>query len=141
MLTAEGVRHVSRTEWLAEAAARFGRDPHGWWFVCPSCGHVEQGQAWADVGAMASAGVNCVGRYLPDANLEVLKDRTFNDDGGPCCYVSGGMICVSPVSVSMDGGGYVRAFEFASEEQVAAAMAERKAKEDLASAENKASGS
>lgn len=101
----------THAEWTAEAGRRFGADPMGWRFVCPSCGHVAAVREWRDAGAPEGAvAFSCVGRWL---NAD--GTRAFAGVGGPCNYAGGGFIGLNPVAVDFDGREH-RVFDFAPSE-------------------------
>jgi hypothetical protein len=86
---------VSLEEFHATARARFGNDPMGWRFVCPSCGHIAAVRDWKGAGAPEGAvAFSCVGRWLGADG-----DRTFRRQGGPCNYAGGGLFPLNPVRV------------------------------------------
>lgn len=106
------MRDITYEEWKKEARERFGDDPSGWRFVCPSCGHVAAVKDWDVAGAPRRAvAFSCVGRYLPDA--KAAADAAFRNEGGPCNYTGGGLLKLNPVRVRFDDGEEMRAFEFA----------------------------
>jgi hypothetical protein len=104
---------MTRAEWIAEATRRFGSDPIGWRFICPSCSHVASVKDWRDAGASEGAvAFSCVGRYL-DAD----GTMAFKLAGGPCNYAGGGLFKINPVTVIDDEGRKHTVFAFADVEQ------------------------
>jgi hypothetical protein len=106
-------------EWRAEAERRFGKDPMGWKFVCPSCGHVQSVADYKAAGAPSSAcAFSCVGRWMP-------KEKTGDGFGkpGPCNYAGGGLIHLNPVRVAYPDGTEAQAFQFADAEAQAENLA------------------
>jgi hypothetical protein len=102
---------MTRDEWIAEGARRFGPDPMNWRFVCPACGHVATPVDWEAAGAPKGAfAFSCVGRWLPDAR------EAFANGPGPCNYAGGGLIGLNPTQVDDE-----RIFAFAPEEMREAA--------------------
>lgn len=89
---------LSRTEWITEAARRFGPDPLDWRFVCPSCGHVASVRDWKDAGAPESAAAfSCVGRWTGRMGVSLWTKP------GPCNYAGFGLFQINPVAVDHDG--------------------------------------
>lgn len=84
---------VPRAEWLAEGEARYGTDRRAWRFRCPSCGHVQSGQALAALGVTdwdAFLGFTCVGYFralLEGRGGVVLPGQ--RDRGVGCTYEGG----------------------------------------------------
>jgi len=102
---AEGMVDVSKSvrfthaAWHAEGVRRFGDDPMGWRFVCPSCGHVASVMDWKEAGAPEGAvAFSCIGRYMG-----ATDDKTFHRAGGPCDYTGGGLFKLNPVEVEVEG--------------------------------------
>lgn len=99
----------THADWQAEAVRRFGADPMGWKFVCPSCGHVASVKDWKDAGAPEGAvAFSCIGRYTGAGD-----DKTFRRAGGPCNYAGGGLFGLNPVQVEFDEGKVQAVFAFA----------------------------
>lgn len=99
----------SLEEWRAEGERRFGGDEMAWKWKCPSCGHVASAQDWQDAGAPVGAvAFSCVGRWKGGRPA-----KTFRRSGGPCDYAGGGLICINPVIVTVDGHERLNIFEFA----------------------------
>lgn len=92
---------VTREEWIAEGERLFGDDMMKWRFVCPSCGNVQSVEEFAkykDKGATPdSAYFNCIGRYDGHGDADMCSGKS------PCNYTSGGLFCISPVSVTHNG--------------------------------------
>lgn len=103
------IRKITHEEWEKEAIEKFGKDPLGWKFVCPMCGHIASIQDWKDAGASeGEVAFSCVGRRTKDP----AKAFGGGKKKGPCDYAGGGLFRVNPVHVEYDGG--VReTFEFA----------------------------
>jgi len=98
---------VTHEEWCEEATRKFGKDPMGWKFVCPSCGYVASVKDWKDAGASeGDVAVSCVGRAL--SSKKELGDKT----GGPCNYAGYGLFRLNPVSVQFRDET-VKVFDFA----------------------------
>ena len=89
---------MASTEYLAEAARRFGTDQAAWRFVCPACGHVQSVADYQAAGAPEGAiGFSCIGRYLGGA-YDWFQGTT------PCNYTSGGLLRVGGVRLTdLDG--------------------------------------
>ena len=105
------MREITRENWLAEAAERFGKDPLKWAFVCPVCGGIQTVQDYKDAGApQSAAGFSCVGRWV-----EGSQDAFEQNGPGPCNYAGGGLFRLNPVHITMPDGEVVQAFEFAPE--------------------------
>lgn len=107
----EKFRTLSYEDWLAEGKALFGENFEDWEFVCPSCGHVQKVsdfRQFAKRGASPdTARFNCIGRY--DGHLD---NDAFVSGQQPCNYTSGGLICITPVSVILPDGKKRVSFEF-----------------------------
>ena len=89
----------THADWKAEAVRRFGADPLGWKFVCPSCGHVASVKDWKDAGAPEGAvAFSCIGRYTGADDA-----KTFGRVGGHCNYTGGGLFRLNPVEVEFEG--------------------------------------
>jgi hypothetical protein len=87
---------MTKEEWEAEGARRFGPNRRAWRFVCPSCTHVASVQEWLDAGATdGEIAFSCIGRRL-GAN----GDKTFLKAGGPCNYAGGGLFALNPEEIS-----------------------------------------
>jgi hypothetical protein len=113
-MTTEVLR-LSLEAWQAQARERFGDDPMKWRFVCPSCGHVASVEDWKNAGASAGAvAFSCIGRYVGDP--KAAADAAFRNEGGPCNYTSGGLLCINKVFVEVDGVE-TPAFEVAPREE------------------------
>lgn len=111
------LKTVPHADWKAEAVRRFGSDPMGWKFVCPSCGHVARVKDWQDAGAPEGAvAFSCIGRYTGDA--EAADARTFKNGGGPCNYAGGGLIELNPMTVVFDDGDTRQVFAFAERSEL-----------------------
>jgi hypothetical protein len=103
-------RTITHAEWLAEGERRFGTDKTAWRFVCPACGHVASVADWKAAGAPeAAVAFSCVGRWTG------AKREAFGDGKGPCNYTGGGLFALNPVTVSLESGGSITAFELAEE--------------------------
>lgn len=103
-------RRLTHAEWKAEAIRRFGDDPNGWRFTCPSCGHVATVKDWKDAGAPdGSVAFACVGRWLPD---QAAAFPLQEGGSGPCNYSGGGLFRLNPVEVEFPDGAVMEAFEF-----------------------------
>ena len=99
-------RKLTHEEWVKEAEAKFGKDPLGWRFVCPSCGHVASVADWKTAGATeGEVAFSCVGRHI-----EAAHDAFHGP--GPCNYAGGGLIRLNPVTVAFEGKEH-DVFEFA----------------------------
>jgi hypothetical protein len=99
--------YVTHKEWCDEAIRRFGEDPMGWKFVCPSCGHVASVKDWKDAGASeGQVAFSCIGRALSS------EKHIFDKTGGPCNYAGGGLFGLNPVEVDFNGKTH-RVFAFA----------------------------
>lgn len=107
MPVTEKLPELTHAEWLAEAVRRFGKDPKGWRFVCPSCGYVASGREWIDRDAPDMVAFSCVGRLV--GNGKEMGDKT----GGPCNYAGGGLFRLNPQAIKMDDGEVSHAFAFA----------------------------
>jgi hypothetical protein len=59
----------TQDELMAEAKARFGDDPLGFAFICPSCGDIATIREFLEAGDPDMAGQGCIGR------LGALKAR------------------------------------------------------------------
>ena len=97
----------TRGEWLAEAKRRFGDDPMGWRFICPSCGHIASVGDWKAAGATeGEVAFSCVGRRMENST-------ELGQAPGPCNYAGGGLFRLNPVTVTKDDGNTVDMFAFA----------------------------
>ena len=105
---------LTHAEWVAEAKSRFGENPLGWKFVCPSCGHVASVEEWRAAGASEGAvAFSCIGRQASERGI--AASAAFRHNGGPCNYTGGGLLRLNPVLVDfMDGTEPRPTFEFAA---------------------------
>jgi len=101
---------MTKEEWLEKGRELFGDNMFDWKFKCPNCGNVQRAEdfrPYKDQGATPEdAYFNCIGRYLP------MPVGTLGDGKSPCDYTSGGLLCISPVTVE-DGEKTLHVFEFA----------------------------
>lgn len=96
------VTRLSLEAWQALARERYGDDPMKWRFVCPSCGHVAAVEDWKNAGASPGAvAFSCIGRFVGDPMA--AADAAFRNEGGPCNYTSGGLLCINKVILEIDG--------------------------------------
>ena len=104
---------MERQEWLEKGRKLFGDNMFEWKFRCPNCGNVQSAEdfrPYQDKGATPEdAYFNCIGRFLD------MPVGTFGEGKSPCDYTSGGLLCISPVEVSMEGKLF-HVFEFAHAE-------------------------
>jgi len=107
-------RTLTHEEWLAEAAEKFGEDPKGWKFVCPSCNTVQSFQDFKektkldDERIWTVLGFSCIGRWVGHEVKDILTKG-----GGPCNYAGGGLFRLNPVIVTVKDGEPQQVFEFA----------------------------
>lgn len=105
------VTEYTKKEWLKKGKKLFGDDMLKWKFVCPSCGNVQSAmdfKRYKNKGATPSdTYFKCIGRFRK-------KCHKFLDGGNkkPCDYTSGGLLCISPISVTDEQGEVHSAFEF-----------------------------
>lgn len=103
-------RRMTPEAFHAEARARFGDDFARYRFECPSCGHVASVQDWRDAGAPDSAiAFSCIGRWLGADDT-----HTFRRAGGPCTYAGGGLIGLTPWTITPADGPPYHIFALAS---------------------------
>lgn len=79
---------ITQEDWLAEARRRFGDDPKGWRFRCPSCGNVATPADFLALGADGQrASGECIGR------VHVEQGTTQRVDGNtkPCNWAAMGL--------------------------------------------------
>lgn len=99
---------MTREEWEAEGARRFGTDRMNWRFVCPLCGYVASVKDWKDAGAdEGEVAFSCVGRHRQGS-----RSAFFEGGKGPCDYAGGGLFRLNPVHVTDDGNVH-QVFAFA----------------------------
>jgi hypothetical protein len=96
---------MTHAEWLAEAIRRFGPDPLGYTFVCPSCGDEAAVRDWPPQ-MRTRAGQECIGVAL----LDVSGEREWIGRG--CQWRAYGLIS-GPWEITMPDGKVLRAFAFA----------------------------
>jgi hypothetical protein len=96
--------------WRIEAVRRFGGSPSLWRFKCPCCGHAQSMQEFEDLKVDPNlAYSDCIGRYDGKHSQVPMGTKP-----GPCNYTSGGLFCLSPVTVKHpETGEPIRVFEFA----------------------------
>jgi hypothetical protein len=98
----DGMKTMTREEWVAEGTRLFGEDMFKWKFECPVCHHVASVKDWKDLGANENAvAFNCVGRYIP-GSAEALSTNPRNrkkSNGHPCNYTGGGLFKLNPITV------------------------------------------
>lgn len=104
-LPATGRRQMTRADWLAEGARRFGMPARRWKFVCPSCGTVQTGQMLLDAGlslenVSTQIGFSCIGRHVR---------------GLGCDWTLGGLLQIHTLEVIDEQGKAHPTFEFAPE--------------------------
>jgi len=109
---------MTHQEWIDQAVKLFGKDPKGWRFKCPNCGHVQTISDYLAAGvsrqrAETMIGFSCIGRVLPKCpgNLGNRK--------APCDYAGGGLFHLNPVKVTTPDGKEHEVFEFAEPEPAA----------------------
>jgi len=103
---------MTAEQWRAEATARFGPEPLGWKFRCPSCGNV---QSLADFQALRMtlseairhAYFSCIGRYDGHGDVDMCSGKS------PCNYTLGGLFPLEHVVVIDESGNERLAFPFA----------------------------
>lgn len=104
-------RRLTSTEWVAEAAARFGRVVDDWAFACPACGIRQTVGDLKAVGAPRHLwGIACIGRFAVNDAANHLELRRI---GGGCSYIAGAGVAVCPLQVTRDDGTVVEVFDFA----------------------------
>jgi hypothetical protein len=88
---------MTKADWMAEGARRFGPDQLKWQFVCPACGYVASVEDWKKVGAPITAvAFSCIGRWM-----RRCRDAFGKDLGpGPCNYAGGGLFRLNPVCIT-----------------------------------------
>lgn len=115
---------LTTEEWLAKGKKLFGKDPKGWKFKCPCCGHIQTIADFIELrelglwsGDAQTAYFSCIGRY--DTRIPVMKKGGLLDkgNGSPCDYTLGGLIRLHK-TVVVDGEGEENpVFEFATTEE------------------------
>lgn len=107
---------LSHEQWLAEAERRYGKSLRLIRFVCPSCGYLQSGIDFLDLGctpeeAARVVGFSCIGRKLR------VCQGAFTGGPGPCNYAGGGLFRIAPVRVLIDGPEQeeIMVFDFADE--------------------------
>jgi hypothetical protein len=115
---------MTKEEWLAEGARRFGPDWGEWKFVCPICNNVaaiKDFEPYKDQGSSPnSATCECIGRYAGGVsafgnirkNRELVAGVALTSEKKPCDYAGYGLFRLSPVMV-IDGDREIHSFAFA----------------------------
>lgn len=106
-------------EFMAEGRALFGNEkPLLWWFVCPVCGHKQQGKAMIEKYPdkkeyiIDSVFFSCEGRLMPSGK-SAMYGKPTPETG--CDYTNGGLFCLAKREVIAQDGHKVSVFEFAKE--------------------------
>ena len=77
-------------DWIRQLKEKFGKDPNGWKFKCPSCGGVQSGQDFIDGGITEfdrKVYFDCIGRHVK---------------GKGCNWTLGGLIAIHKTVVVKD---------------------------------------
>jgi hypothetical protein len=98
---------LTRQQWEAAGASRYGTDRMQWKFRCPSCGHIATPADYRSAGAPENAvAFSCVGRWSGS------ESEAFAGKKGPCNYAGGGLFRLNPIAVT-DGANKHEMFDFA----------------------------
>ena len=109
------MKKITHKEWLAEAEAKFGKDPKGWKFICPVCKTVQSIQDFLDLGVdketiQGQIGFSCIGRQKNSGPWK-KKDKP----GKGCDWTLGGLFQFHTLEIQTDDGKSHPQFEFAAQ--------------------------
>lgn len=122
------MKKVSYEEWKAEGQRRFGKDGRRWKFICPICGTVQSAKTFEEyteltpVEIVRQIGINCIGRSAIGGAAITDLDKPPSSDPNAigCMYHGNGLIRANPVTVELDDGHTMTAFDFAPEKDALA---------------------